>query len=365
MSNKDITVAVGLSGGVDSSVAAAILKNEGYNVIGITMEIWDGAIEVQESKKHACYGPGESEDIEEATKLCKQLDIPYHVFNLTKEYKEHVLDYFREEYLAGRTPNPCVVCNHRLKFGFLVDRAKEAGLEFDYFATGHYAQIKERNGIRFLTKAKDHSKDQTYFLRSLTSEQLNTIMFPLGGLLKSEVRKIAESFGLEVADRIDSQDFIAGGDYSPLFSNGEIKPGNIVNTNGDILGKHKGIIHYTVGQRKGLGIAHPTPLYVLKVDAKKNQVIVTDKSKLFFEGLIASDIHINQIEEIEHSKTIKARIRQKHKEAEATISLIDNNRVEVIFETPQLSVTPGQSVVFYDGDMVVGGGIIESSIEAK
>lgn len=362
MNNRDITVAVGMSGGVDSSVAAAILKKEGYNVIGITMEIWDGAIEVQESRKHACYGPGEEEDIEEATKVCKQLDIPYHVFDLTKEYKEHVLEYFREEYLAGRTPNPCVVCNHRLKFGFLIDKAREAGLKFDYFATGHYAQINSEDGRYFLKKATDLSKDQTYFLKSLSSDQLKNIMFPLGGMLKTEVREVAEEMELVVADRIESQDFIAGGDYSPLFNEGEIIPGDIVNDKGEVLGQHKGIIHYTVGQRKGLGLSHPTPLYVLRVDAEKNRVIVTDKESLFFKGLIASDINLNLPGALDKPIKIKARIRQRHTEADAVITKEGENKVKVLFDNPQLSVTPGQSVVFYSNDIVLGGGIIESSL---
>ena len=362
MNKKDITVAVGMSGGVDSSVAAALLKKEGYKVIGITMEIWDGAIEVQESKKHACYGPGESEDIEEATKVCRQLDIPYHVFDLKKEYKEHVLEYFREEYLAGRTPNPCVVCNHRLKFGFLIDKAREAGLKFEYFATGHYAQISEQEGRYVLKKAVDQSKDQTYFLKNLTSDQLSTVLFPLGGLKKPEVRIIAEEAGLSVANRIDSQDFIAGGDYSPLFKENEITTGDIVNDKGEVLGQHKGIIHYTVGQRKGLGLSHPTPLYVLRVDAEKNRVIVTDKESLFFKGLIASDVHLNFTRILDEPKRVKARIRQRHNEADALISRDGEKRIKVLFENPQLSVTPGQSVVFYDEDIVLGGGIIESSL---
>jgi tRNA-specific 2-thiouridylase len=351
-----------MSGGVDSSVAAALLKKEGYKVIGITMEIWDGAIEVQESQKHACYGPGEEEDIEEAAAVCRQLDIPYHLFDLKKEYKEHVLEYFREEYLAGRTPNPCVVCNHRLKFGFLIDRAKEAGLEFDYFATGHYAKILVKDEGYFLQKAKDLSKDQTYFLKSLTSRQLENIMFPLGDMLKTEVRAAAEEFKLVVAERIESQDFIAGGDYSPLFTEGEITPGDIVNEKGKILGTHKGIIHYTVGQRKGLGLSHPTPLYVLRVDALNNRVVVTDKESLFVKGLIASDVHLNVSFSSDKPVKVKARIRQKHRESDAEIQQMGENKVRVLFENPQLSVTPGQSVVFYSDDIVLGGGIIESSV---
>lgn len=362
MNKKDINVAVGMSGGVDSSAAAAILKNEGYNVIGITMEIWDGAIEVQESKKHACYGPGEAEDIKEAAAVCRQLDIPYHVFDLKKEYKEHVLEYFREEYLAGRTPNPCVVCNHRLKFGFLIDRAKEAGLEFDYFATGHYARISSVNNRYSLRKAKDLSKDQTYFLKDLTSDQLSNIMFPLGDMLKTEVREEARKQQLVVAERLESQDFIAGGDYSPLFNDEEMTPGDIISDNGEILGRHKGIIHYTVGQRKGLGLSSPAPLYVLKIDAGKNTVVVTDKENLFAKGLIVSNVRLNLPGPFDQPVRIKARIRQRHKEADAVISPLDNKRVKVLFENHQLSITPGQSVVFYDHDIVLGGGIIERSL---
>lgn len=362
MNKSDITVAVGMSGGVDSSVAAAILKEEGYNVIGITMEIWDGAIEVQESRKHACYGPGEEEDIEEATRVCNQLGIPYHVFDLTGEYKEHVLEYFREEYLAGRTPNPCVVCNQRLKFGFLIDKAREAGLNFDYFATGHYAQIISKEGRFLLSKAKDISKDQTYFLKNLKSEQLEKIMFPLGALYKNEVRDIARRMGLSAAERTESQDFIAGGDYSPLFDRSELKPGDIVNDRGEVLGRHKGIIHYTVGQRKGLGISHPTPLYVLRVDAEKNRVVVTDKVNLFSGGLIASDIYLNRDGDLTGPMRIKARIRQRHQETEALMEPEGTDKVKIRFDMPQLSVTPGQSVVFYDDDIVIGGGIIESPL---
>jgi len=362
MNSEKKTVAVGLSGGVDSSVTAAILKREGYNVIGLTMKIFDGAVKVQESRKHACYGPGEEEDIEIAVKLCRELEIPYHVFDLGKEYEKTVLDYFRKEYLSGRTPNPCVVCNHNLKFGFLIERAKESGIKFDYFATGHYARIEQVNGgDNFLKRAVDASKDQTYFLYALGKEKLAKIMFPLGNLTKSEVRAAALEFGLGAAERPESQDFIAGGDYTPLFENMKIEPGEIVDEKGRVLGMHKGVINYTVGQRKGLGISSSKPLYVLKVDARNNRIVVTEREGLFSNGLVASDMNFYQDISLETSYEVKAKIRQNHKEQDATLFYHEDNKFRIVFETAQLSVTPGQSVVLYDGERVFGGGIIESS----
>jgi len=356
-------VAVGLSGGVDSSLAATMLMKQGYDVVGITMEIYDGAIKVQETQKHACYGPGEQEDIELAQNLCNELKIPYHVFDLKKEYEENVLDYFRREYLIGRTPNPCVVCNHNLKFGFLVDKARENGLDFDYFATGHYARVEQVDGRYLLKKAVDTSKDQTYFLYALRKERLSEIIFPLGGYTKKEVRVLAKEYNLEVAERAESQDFIAGGDYSPLFEKDQVKQGDIINDKGEVLGRHKGIVYYTIGQRKGLGISSPKPLYVLKIDAKNNRVIVTEKAGLFSKGLIASEMNLISIDNVEGSMNIAAKIRQNHKEAKAVMTDFGDGKIKLVFEDPQLSVTPGQVVVIYDGDIVVGGGIIERAID--
>ena len=357
-----VKVAVGLSGGVDSSVAAALLKKEGFDVIGITMEIFDGSVEIQESNKHACYGPGEQEDLEKAAAVCKKLGIPFHVIDLKKEYKHHVLDYFRQEYLKGRTPNPCVVCNKKLKFGFLLEKARKAGIAFETFATGHYAEIVKSGERHLLKKAKDSSKDQTYFLYTLTPEDLSTTLFPLGGFTKQQVRQTARSIDLETAEEPESQDFIAGGDYASLFTEEETKEGDIVNESGLVLGKHKGIIHYTIGQRRGLGIAAPQPLYVTKIDAGTNRIVVSDKEKAFSKGLIATDLNLIALERLDRPFKVKAKIRLNHKETTATIFPHEKDKAKVLFEAPQMSVTPGQSVVLYEDDIVFGGGIIEQAL---
>jgi len=358
-SNKKMKVAVGLSGGVDSSVAAALLVEKGFEIFGITMEIYDGSLIIQESNKHACYGPGEEEDVAVAASVCRKLNIPFHTVDLKSEYQSHVLEYFRSEYRLGRTPNPCVRCNQMLKFGFMLEKAKKAGLEFDYFATGHYARTTDVDGITVLKKAIDLSKDQTYFIHGLTSDQLANCMFPLGEYTKPEVRKIAASLGLETADRMESQDFVSGGDYSILFADGDQKPGDIVDQSGMVLGRHDGIVHYTIGQRRGLGIASDRPLYVVKIDAEKNRIVVSDRDDIFNEGLVATDWTLRPGFKSDFPFQAMAKIRLTHKETEATVNTMENDRLKVLFETPQMSVTPGQSIVFYIDDMVVGGGIIE------
>ncbi len=362
MTNDRVKVAVGLSGGVDSSVAAALLKNKGYDVIGITMEMFDGSVAVKESHKHACYGPSEKEDVEKAASVCQKIGIPFHVIDLKKEYKHHVLDYFRDEYLEGRTPNPCVVCNKKLKFGFLLEKAKEAGITFEAFATGHYAEIAKSGGRYLLKKAVDLSKDQTYFLYTLTPEDLSRTLFPLGGFTKQQVRETARSLELQTAGEPESQDFIAGGDYASLFTEGEAKEGDIVNEKGHTLGKHKGIIHYTIGQRRGLGIAAPQPLYVVKIEAENNRIVVSDREKAFSEGLIATDLNLIAVEKLDKPYKVKAKIRLKHRETDATVFPHEKDKVKVLFEEPQMSVTPGQSVVLYEDDIVFGGGIIEQAL---
>ncbi len=355
-------VAVGLSGGVDSSVAAALLHKKGYEVIGIAMEIFDGSVELEESKRHACYGPGEKEDLDTAASVCKKLGIPFHVIDLRKEYRNHVIDYFRNEYLAGRTPNPCIVCNQKLKFGFLLERAKDIGLDFEAFATGHYAQVMRSDGHFLLKKPIDRSKDQTYFLYALTQKQLSQTLFPLGAYTKKQVREIAGSFGFETAEHPESQDFIAGRDYSPLFTQEEIREGDIVDTKGNILGKHRGIIYYTVGQRRGLGIASDQPLYVLGIDAENNRIVVGGRKSLYSEGLIAKNLNLIFIKILDQPYKVKAKIRLKHREIDATIFPQKNNKARILFNEPQMSVTPGQSVVLYSDDTVFGGGIIEQAL---
>lgn len=362
MGNNGVKVAIGLSGGVDSSVAAVLLKERGYDVIGITMEIFDASMPVMDSEKHGCYGPGEKEDVEAAAAICQKIGIPFHAIDLKKEFRNHVIDYFRSEYLGGRTPNPCVVCNQRLKFGFLLGKAKEAGIDFDYYATGHYAQIRKSQGRFLLKKSADPSKDQTYFLYALTSEQLSHTLFPLGAFTKQQVRELARSFGLETADRPESQDFISGGDYSSLFNKEEVKEGQIVDEKGDILGKHRGIIHYTVGQRRGLGIASDRPLYVMKIDAENNRIVVSEWENLFSEGLIARDLNFIAVDRLDGPYKVKAKIRLRHKEADASVFPHGNNKAKILFDEPQMSVTPGQSAVLYSDDTVFGGGIIERAL---
>ncbi len=362
MENKQIKVAVGLSGGVDSSVAAALLQKQGYAVCGITMEIYDDALGFDESAKHACYGPGEKEDVESAAAICDKLHIPFHTIDLRKEYQNHVIRYFRNEYLEGKTPNPCVVCNQKLKFGFLLEKARQAGLEFDYFATGHYARI-ENTGDRFVLKrAADRSKDQTYFLYGLNQRQLAHTLLPLGGHTKQQVRKIARTLGLQTAEREESQDFIDGGDYSILFDKNEIKSGDIVDEAGQVLGKHRGIIHYTIGQRRGLGIASQQPLYVRRIDAAHNRIIVSSQENLS-KGLVAVDLNLIGIDRIELPlDDVQVKIRLRHKAADATVYPSEGRQTKILFKDPQMSVTPGQSAVIYTGDTVLGGGIISAAL---
>lgn len=359
---KKTKVAVGLSGGVDSSVAAALLKEEGYEVVGIAMEIFDGSVALKEARGHACYGPEEKEDMDMAASVCRRLGIPFHIIDLKAEYQEHVINYFRSEYLLGRTPNPCIVCNQRLKFGFLLEKARQTGIDFELFATGHYARIVKSEDRFLLQKSIDLSKDQTYFLYTLTPGQLSSTLFPIGAYHKKRIREIAVSLGLETALRPESQDFIVGGDYAALFASDETREGDIVDEDGNILGKHTGIVHYTVGQRRGLGISSPQPLYVNKIDAPKNRVVVSKKEALFADGLIATDLNLLAVERLDRPCQVKAKIRLGHKEVDATVSSYKDNKAKVIFNKPQLSVSPGQSVVLYTDDMVLGGGIIERAI---
>ena len=353
---------MGLSGGVDSSIAAALLKEEGYEVIGVSMLTFDASMPVTESQRHACYGPGEEDDVNSAAAVCQKLGIPFHAIDLREEFKNHVIDYFRREYLEGRTPNPCIVCNHKLKFGFLLEKTKVMGIDFDFFATGHYAQIAESSGRFLLKRAADLSKDQTYFLYALTQEQLSHTLFPLGGYTKTKVREMALAFGLETANRPESQDFVSGMDYASLFSEEELKEGDIVDESGKVLGTHRGIIHYTVGQRKGLGISSDRPLYVLRIDAQRNRIVVSDKENLISDGLIAADLNLIAVDQLEGPHKVKVKIRLQHEEVEATLLPHENSRAKIVFDEPQMSVTPGQSAVFYADDVVFGGGIIEHSI---
>jgi tRNA-specific 2-thiouridylase len=351
-------IVVAMSGGVDSSVAAALLKQQGYDVTGVMMKTWDSSTVQSPDIGRGCYGPGSNTNIEDAGKVANQLGIPFHVVDLSREFKSEILDYFREEYLTGRTPNPCTRCNPRLKFGALARKVKESGIEFDFFATGHYARVEysRSEGHSLLKKAQDLRKDQSYFLALLSREQLNHTLFPLGEYTKSQVRRLAVKFELSVAEKTDSQDFFSG-DYLPLL--GPLVPGPILDRYGRELGWHSGIGYHTIGQRKGLGITSSRPLYVINLDPLRNTVIVGAKEETFHSSLFAAQLNWLAIDRLERPIKVKARIRYRHQEADADVTPVDEARVYVKFATPQMAITPGQTVVFYDGDVVVGGGIIE------
>jgi tRNA-specific 2-thiouridylase len=362
-------VVVGLSGGVDSSVAAALLKQRGYDVTGVFMEIYGGAGRGGDDGPrggmpagHACYGPGEEEDLRRAASVCRTLDIPLYSIDLRREYRREVIQYVREQYLSGRTPNPCVRCNEVLKFGFLLERLREQGLEFDYFATGHYARI-ERHGERFLLKkAADPLKDQTYFLYTLGQEQLSRVLFPVGDCTKEQVRARARELGLSTAGQEESQDFIEGGSYAALFGPGELSGGEIVGPGGKVLGQHRGVVRYTVGQRRGLGVSWRRPLYVTGIDARANRIMVGEKSDLMAGGLVAGDVRLPSLPGPEGPFRATARIRLGHPGAEATVYPRDDGTVQVLFDRPQSAVAPGQAVVFYDRSLVLGGGTILKAV---
>jgi tRNA-specific 2-thiouridylase len=353
-------IAVGMSGGIDSSVAALLLKNEGHDVSGITMKLWPGAPAFH-VKRGACFGPDEIMDIETARQVCASIGIPFFVFDCSAAYEDLVLRHFREEYLRGRTPNPCVRCNQLVKLGMLPQIARESGLAFEYFATGHYARVAHDPQAKrhLLKRAVDERKDQSYFLYRLSQEQLSKTLFPLGGYTKSEVRQIAREAGLPVYDKKESQDFYSG-DWNDLIQQDD-REGDIVNGQGRVLGQHRGVWNYTIGQRKGLGISSPEPLYVVAIDALNNKLIVGTEKETFRRSCVAMSCNWILREKLEAAMSIWVKVRSSGKPVKATISPLDNQRTLVRFAEPLSAVTPGQSAVFYLGETVVGGGIIEAA----
>lgn len=355
-------VLVGLSGGVDSSVTAALLKQAGHEVIGATMSIWDEQTTKQMNIHHAgCFSPHSAQDIAAAQAVCKQLDIPHYVIDCASEYKQKVLDLFRLEYINGKTPNPCVLCNEFIKFDALPTAAIKAGIQFDKFATGHYASVfyNDSSGRWCLQRGQDEKKDQTYFIYRLKQEQLSRLMMPLGPYTKEQVRQMAQQFQLPVKDKADSQDFYTG-DLNDIIQ-ATPKIGNFVTPDGRILGTHHGIWNYTVGQRKGLGISADRPLYVLKLNAEKNEVVVGYAEDGIRTGLSATNLSWLSIEQPETKITCLAKVRSTQTPVPITLSIQDD-KAQVSFQTPQSAVANGQSVVFYDNNgLVLGGGLIDNS----
>ncbi len=351
-------VLLGMSGGVDSSVSAILLQKQGYEVIGCTMKLWDPG---NEEKESACC---ENQAVYDAKRVCDQLGIPHYTINCKEDFKNKVVDHFIQEYKEARTPNPCVECNKYLKFGTFYEKAQE--LECDYIATGHYASIEFSDPYQqyVLKKSKEEKKDQTYFLHTIPKEKLGHIIFPLQNYTdKEETRKIAEENGLVVAQKKDSQEicFIPDNNYQSFlreYGKNINKKGNIILKNGKVLGQHQGFIHYTIGQRKGIGISYQEPLYVVQLNKEKNEVMVGTEKELYHKELQAEDINWLVFEELEKPIVCKAKIRYRAKEADCTV-YPEGNSVKVVFDTEQRAITPGQSVVFYDEDgIVLGGGKI-------
>jgi tRNA-specific 2-thiouridylase len=358
-------VVVAMSGGVDSSVAAALLKEDGYEVIGATMQIWPSNDLAEEAAKFG--GCCSLDAVSEAKSVAHRIGIPHYVMNFRNEFAQKVITNFCREYGLGRTPNPCITCNEHIKFDALLHRAKE--LDADFIATGHYARIEhdEATDRYFLKKGVDHGKDQSYVLYMMSQDHLKHALMPLGVYAKEKVRQIARERGLSVADKAESQDicFIPDGNCSRFLKEympEMVKPGPILDREGNMLGKHRGILFYTIGQRKSLGISTEEPLYVIAIDRGRNAIIVGSKEDVYRDELVAADINWVATQSPKQPLELKAKIRYRHREADAIITPISNREAHVKFKQPQMAITPGQAIVFYDKDTVVGGGTIEQAL---
>lgn len=354
MNNRAI---IAMSGGVDSSVAAYLMQQRGYDIIGATLRLFTN--EDAGIREKSCCSLS---DVEDARAVAHRLGIEHYVFNFSDDFRTEVMDRFVNAYENGRTPNPCIDCNRYIKFKRLLQRAKE--LEYDYVVTGHYARIARENGRYVLKKGLDETKDQTYVLYSMTQEQLKHTLLPLGELRKTEVREIAAEQGFINAKKHDSQDicFVPDGRYADFieqYTGREYPGGNFVDMEGNVLGTHKGVIRYTRGQRKGLGLALPKPMYVCRTDLDKNLVVLGDNDDLFSSSLDASDINLMAVERIEQPIRVQAKIRYSQSAADAVAWQTGDDRLHVEFDKPQRAITRGQAVVLYDGETVVGGGVIE------
>lgn len=351
---------IAMSGGVDSSVAAYLMKEQGYDCIGVTMKLFHNE-DIGLAKEHTCCS---LDDVEDARSVAYTLGIPYYVFNFSERFQEDVIDRFIDAYENGRTPNPCIDCNRYLKFDKLYHRARE--LERDYVVTGHYARIERDavSGRYLLKKAIDKDKDQSYVLYALSQEQLAHTQFPLGGMTKPEVRQIADAQGFINARKHDSQDicFVPHGRYADFIEQqtGRICPeGNFIDKEGNVIGRHRGVIRYTLGQRKGLGLSFPEPMYVCAVNPEDNTVMLGPESELFSRSLTAKDINLIAYPRLEAPMRLKAKIRYRATEQWAVVTQTDADTLQIEFDEPQRAITKGQAVVLYDRDTVVGGGTIQ------
>ena len=351
-------VLLGMSGGVDSSVAAYLLMKQGYEVIGATMQVWQND-DYYEGMEGGCCSLSAVDD---ARRVAQKLGIPYYDLNFREKFKSSVIDYFIDEYMEGRTPNPCVMCNKVMKFKYFLQKAREIGC--DYVATGHYAKIEEREGRYYLVRSDDDRKDQTYALYGITQDELSHTLMPCGEYTKDEIREIAKEIGLAVHNKKDSEEicFIPDNNHGEFIKRAkpnQIKPGYFVDKDGNKLGKHKGIVFYTIGQRKGLGLSLGTPVYVTDIVPFNNTVVVGSEEDIFKTELLAKDINLISIDELTEPLEVEAKIRYSGKPTSAIIYPLEDNKVKVVFKEKVRAITKGQSVVFYKDDYVVGGGVID------